>query len=43
VLYAFTVDCGAQRLLAGRAAVMLDATGRLPGSGPQAILKGEPQ
>ncbi|WP_321887002.1 hotdog family protein [Paraburkholderia bannensis] len=43
VLYAFTVRCGAQTLLAGRAAVMLDASGRLPGggSGP-ATIKGEP-
>ncbi|MBB3260852.1 putative hotdog family 3-hydroxylacyl-ACP dehydratase [Paraburkholderia bannensis] len=33
VLYAFTVRCGAQTLLSGRAAVMLDASGRLPGEG----------
>lgn len=45
VLYIFTVRCGAQALLSGRAAVMLDASGRLPGgdvqSAPQATLKGE--
>ena len=45
VLYAFTVRCGAQALLSGRAAVMLDASGRLPGGdvppAPPATLKGE--
>ncbi|WP_321877896.1 hotdog family protein [Paraburkholderia bannensis] len=41
VLYAFTVRCGAQTLLAGRAAVMLDASGRLPGGGGPATIKGE--
>ncbi|WP_321815250.1 MULTISPECIES: hotdog family protein [unclassified Paraburkholderia] len=40
VLYAFTVRCGAQLLLSGRAAVMLDASARLPGSGTEAITKG---
>jgi predicted hotdog family 3-hydroxylacyl-ACP dehydratase len=40
VLYAFTVRCGAQTLLSGRAAVMLDASARLPGVG-SANNKGE--
>jgi hypothetical protein len=35
------VRCGAQLLLSGRAAVMLDAAARLPGSGAEAITKGE--
>lgn len=37
VLYAFTVRCGAQALLSGRAAVMLDASARLTGGGPATI------
>ncbi|WP_322048420.1 hotdog family protein [Paraburkholderia sp. J67] len=41
VLYAFTVRCDAQLLLSGRAAVMLDASALLPGSGAPATNKGE--
>ncbi len=36
ILYAFTVDAGTQRLLEGRATVVLDATALAPGIGMQA-------